>query len=321
LKLIRRIMPGVNPEVEMVRYLTENAYPNTPPLLGEVQNIRSDGSSYSMYVVQKFIPNQGDAWTYTLDHLCQRAHSNDEYRQFIHSVGTRLAQLHEVLVRPTDDKSFAPCAAGEGDIRGWVAGASWQIGLAFDVLETSKNMTGASEQDRHFVLENRHRIVAVLPDLGRAGLGALLTRVHGDFHLGQVLVAEEDAYIIDFEGEPSKPLDERRAKSSPLRDVAGLLRSLQYAAGASEASYQGFVSQMSDVFLSAYRAVHRTVERHWVKSEAQESDILDLFLLEKCAYEICYEAANRPNWLPIPLRGFSEIIARILRVSPEMRDA
>jgi maltose alpha-D-glucosyltransferase/alpha-amylase len=143
-------------------------------------------------------------------------------------------------------------------------------------------------------------------------------RLHGDFHLGQVLVADSDAYIIDFEGEPAKPLAARRQKSSPLRDVAGLLRSFHYAVAAAQSPHVRFVPQMSEVFLAAYHAVESAATPRWLH---HEDALLDLFLLEKSAYEICYEAANRPAWLAIPLRGFAEIAARVLKIMPETPDA
>ena len=139
-----------------------------------------------------------------------------------------------------------------------------------------------------------------------------MTRVHGDFHLGQVLVANGDAYLIDFEGEPARPLSERLAKSSPLRDVAGLLRSLDYAAASiarritaaattADGRHDAFIARFRDgassIFLKAYREAVGQRGKRWNKR------LLDFFLIEKAAYEIAYEAANRPSWLPIPLAG------------------
>jgi maltose alpha-D-glucosyltransferase/alpha-amylase len=161
--------------------------------------------------------------------------------------------------------------------------------------------------------------------LGGTAPGTLKTRVHGDFHLGQVLVSSGDAYIIDFEGEPAKPLAQRRAKASPLRDVAGLLRSFDYAvavatgraAGKAPASpgqarvLDRFADDAANAFLAAYRAVHAESPRRWVRA-ANEAALLDLFLLEKAAYEVCYEAANRPAWLEIPVDGLARIAARIV---------
>ena len=142
-----------------------------------------------------------------------------------------------------------------------------------------------------------------------------MTRIHGDFHLGQVLVASGDIYIIDFEGEPGRPLAERRAKASPLRDVAGLLRSFDYAAAATldpkritgaqvpHEQRAEFVRRLRDgakrAFLDAYRESG---------AGAENADLLDFFLIEKAAYELAYEAANRPAWLPIPIEGLADLV-------------
>ena len=166
-----------------------------------------------------------------------------------------------------------------------------------------------------------------------AAAGTLKTRTHGDFHLGQVLVSSGDAYIIDFEGEPARPLDERRAKSSPLRDVAGLLRSFDYAVAAAASRAQGpaqnapskatvldrFAVEAAAAFLAAYRAAHAESPVQWT-TEGSEPALLDLFLIEKAAYEICYEAANRPAWIGIPLHGLARIVARLTAPVMEAAD-
>jgi maltose alpha-D-glucosyltransferase/alpha-amylase len=149
-----------------------------------------------------------------------------------------------------------------------------------------------------------------------------------------VLVSSGDAYIIDFEGEPARPMDERRAKTSPLRDVAGLLRSFDYAVAVASGRAEGpahtspgqatvldrFADDASAAFLSAYRAVHAESPRKWATKAAAPA-LLDLFLLEKAAYEICYEAADRPAWVGIPLRGLARIAARIVASAKERQDA
>jgi maltose alpha-D-glucosyltransferase/alpha-amylase len=162
--------------------------------------------------------------------------------------------------------------------------------------------------------------------LADAAGDALQTRVHGDFHLGQVLVAQGDAYIIDFEGEPARTMDQRREKSSPLRDVAGLLRSFDYAtataregrgaaspqtSGRRTALLEQFRGEAGISFLDAYREVAYAAPRRWVDAD-REAALLDLFLLEKAAYEVRYEVANRPNWLGIPVGGLYGIAERLL---------
>jgi maltose alpha-D-glucosyltransferase/alpha-amylase len=320
MKLIRRIMYGINPEVEMVRYLSEHRYANTPPLLGEVRRIDRDGRAYSMVVMQKFVPNQGDAWDYTLNFI--KDHQNDlsDYAIFVAVTGKRLAQLHEVLAKPTEDDAFKPEPASLLDAKRWSDGAIEQLQLAYAALADMDVLDETAIRECNFVLAHRAKVLALIPRLAEMAVGSLMTRVHGDFHLGQVLVAGEDAFIIDFEGEPAKPLDIRRAKTSPIRDVAGLLRSLHYAASVSAMVPETFVDQMSSVFLNAYREIEHAAERRWVVDDRQEIALLYLFLLEKSAYEICYEAANRPTWLPIPLRGLAEIIPRALQHTSETKN-
>ena len=188
---------------------------------------------------------------------------------------------------------------------------------------------------RPFCLRTARRtpLSKAIDRLAKAAAGTLKTRTHGDFHLGQVLVSSGDAYIIDFEGEPARPLEERRAKSSPLRDVAGLLRSFDYAVAAAASRAEGptqdaprkttvldrFAAEASDAFLAAYREIHAESPRRWA-AETAEPALLDLFLIEKAAYEICYEAANRPGWIGIPLLGLARIAARILTLVMEPAD-
>jgi maltose alpha-D-glucosyltransferase/alpha-amylase len=154
----------------------------------------------------------------------------------------------------------------------------------------------------------------------------LRIRIHGDFHLGQVLVAQGDAYLIDFEGEPARSLEERRQKSSPLRDVAGLMRSLSYASAAAQSTteaapqqtadrkralFDRFRAHATDAFLVQYRAAVADAPTPLVAPEAEQA-LLDLFLIEKAAYEIRYEAANRPTWLNLPVRGLAALTSRLL---------
>ena len=169
--------------------------------------------------------------------------------------------------------------------------------------------------------QQKDALSALVDRLAAQAVGMLRTRIHGDFHLGQVLVASGDVYLLDFEGEPQRSLAQRREKNSPWRDVAGLLRSYDYAAYFSANSgpsdlgeialarrqkiLQRYVPESRAAFLDAYTAI---------APDATASDVLlDLFTLEKTAYEVCYEAANRPTWLPVPLRGLTELADRLLK--------
>jgi maltose alpha-D-glucosyltransferase/alpha-amylase len=357
MKIIRRVMLGINPEVEMIRHLTENGYANTPPMLGEISRIANDGTAHTMIVAQLFVHNQGDAWQWTLNYLSRinetmalgektgadQADAFANYAAFARAMGTRLAQLHAVLARPSEDAAFNPEKVTAADAKEWAETSARQIEAALETLLRVKEFGEAAQREEvKFLLAQQKKILAALPALAKAAIGTLKTRIHGDFHLGQVLFASGDAYIIDFEGEPAKSLDARRAKSCPVRDVAGLLRSFHYAAAAAQisrtsavattgtvadtgkqakAASQRFVEDMSTQFLNAYYAIAEGEAADPAEQEPPRTPLLDLFLLEKSAYEICYEAANRPTWLHIPLRGFTEIAARVLNVARETADA
>ena len=184
----------------------------------------------------------------------------------------------------------------------------------------------ATQEKAQTLIDNADRLRDAARRLAQGGAGSLQTRVHGDFHLGQVLVVQGDAFIIDFEGEPARTMAQRRAKSSPLRDVAGLLRSLDYAAAAAapgrvatseqasqrrQLELQRWLARASETFMEAYQAVLNAAEPRWVSAES-ETALLDLFQLEKAAYEVKYEVANRPAWVGIPLSGMFTIAARLL---------
>ncbi len=340
LKLVRRVLAGVHPEAEMTGYLTERGFANTAPLFGEVVRVAADGTPHTVALAQGFVRNQGDGWGYTLDFLAagveaaaltgqEDADTFSAYEVFARAIGTRLGELHAVLSQPTDKPDFAPEPADAAALEGWAAGAIEQVDIALGMLagikEWPDEATAAQAQE---VLGHADALRDAARRLARQGAGALLTRVHGDFHLGQVLVVQGDAFIIDFEGEPARTMEQRRAKSCPMRDVAGLLRSFDYAAAAAapgrvatseqaterrQAILQEFRGKASAAFLEAYRAVLEAAEPRWVPQEA-EAALLDLFLLEKAAYEIKYEAANRPSWIGIPLTGLHAIASRLVEL-------
>jgi maltose alpha-D-glucosyltransferase/alpha-amylase len=251
------------------------------------------------------------------------------YTGFATALGQRLGELHAVLAQPTDNADFAPETADPAIAAGWADSAIEQIRLAVGLLADRRDWPDAeSETLAKTLLQHSEALEHAVRDLAQRGVGSLRTRIHGDFHLGQVLVVQNDAYIIDFEGEPARPLHQRRMKSSGMRDVAGILRSFDYAtATAATAPSTGALSpqaaerhvvlleqfreQAGRVFLAAYRATLENSANPWIRPEA-EAPLLDLFLIEKAAYEVRYELANRPTWLRIPLRGLADIAARLL---------
>ncbi|WP_376099219.1 maltose alpha-D-glucosyltransferase [Roseomonas sp. CCTCC AB2023176] len=331
LKILRKLTAGVHPEVEMTRYLTAAGYESAPPLLGEVVRHAPDGTPVTLMLVQGFVRNQGDAWGWTLDWLSRAADQPEDgndalagYLAFIAALGKRLGELHAVLARPSDDPAFAPEEAGTADRTSWAAGAIAQLDPALTLLRDAQDLAEEDAALRDSVLARADGLRAAARRLAASADGALKTRVHGDFHLGQVLVAQGDAVIVDFEGEPARTLEERRAKGSPLRDVAGLLRSLDYAAGAAagqlsaapaerrDALLARFRQEAGAAFLTAYREAEAAAPVKWAP-EATTDALIDLFTLEKAAYEVRYEAANRPGWLPIPLRGLAALADRLVR--------
>jgi maltose alpha-D-glucosyltransferase/alpha-amylase len=285
----------------------------------------------TLMLVQGFVRNQGDAWGWTLDWLSRAADQPEDgndalagYLAFIAALGKRLGELHAVLARRCDDPAFAPEEAGTADRTSWAAGAIAQLDPALALLRDAQELSEEDAALRDSVLARADGLRAAARRLAASADGALKTRVHGDFHLGQVLVAQGDAVIVDFEGEPARTLEERRAKGSPLRDVAGLLRSLDYAAGAAagqlssapaerrDALLARFRQEAGAAFLTAYREAEAAAPVRWAP-EATTDALIDLFTLEKAAYEVRYEAANRPGWLPIPLRGLAALADRLVR--------
>ncbi|MFP6561021.1 maltose alpha-D-glucosyltransferase [Paraburkholderia sp. B3] len=351
LKLVRRLLPGVHPEVEMCRYLTRLGYANTAPLYGEVVRVDPAGVPHTLAILQGYIDNQGDAWDWALDYLrrtidelalavddggADQAHEEEALRTYgsmIGIIGKRLGELHVALATPTDDPAFAPVEATRDDIRHWIADTKSMLIEALDIVErqTSSEVHAHPLDDdtrelAFGLLARRDALIAAVEHLVPLDAAAWRIRIHGDFHLGQVLIAQGDAWLIDFEGEPARPLAYRRAKACSLRDVAGLLRSLSYAGAAAQSTTESAPQQTADrkrtlferfrghaveSFLSQYRAAVADAPQPLV-SATHEQELLDLFLIEKAAYEIRYEAANRPSWLGLPIRGLAAIAGRVL---------
>ena len=341
LKLIRRILPGVHPEAEMGRYLALRGYKNSCGLLGEVVWQQRDGKPRTICIVQRFIPNEGDAWKYANELLIQVAQSVPpadahgatepsgledrhaaKYCAFAQLVGKRLAELHLALATETADPAFCPEPATPNTVSGWMDSATTQVIKALDVLERKSTTDASDDPLARSIIGQRQQLLEAIAESVPLSLQALCTRIHGDFHLGQILKTQDDIFIIDFEGEPAKPLEERRAKNSPIRDVAGLIRSLSYASSSvlrSSAAANCDRKQLAALmdscrsdaeraFLSGYQGVIAATSSPLKMDDATFNALLNLFLLDKAAYEICYEAAHRPEWIDVPLGAFAAIV-------------
>ena len=308
--------------------------------MGDVVRLAPDGTPFTLAIAFSFVRNEGDAWSWILDHLTRtidagtpapsEASESDllsDCEAVVAAIGRRLGEMHAILMQESCDPAFAPKVADCDDAENWARQTEERIRLAFDNVARLQTWERQQDRERAEMLQGQlSSLLAAIRTLASFGVGMIMTRVHGDFHLGQVLVADGDAYIIDFEGEPGAPIAERRAKTSPLRDVAGLLRSIDYVgatlserkgvgampvdAGRRDQLVSQFRRRASTAFLRAYR------EATHMHANAANRALLDLFLIEKAAYEIAYEAVNRPSWIGVPLAGLARLMGRILRRHP-----
>ncbi|MBV6662272.1 maltose alpha-D-glucosyltransferase [Pseudomonas yamanorum] len=350
LKLIRKVSAGVHPELEMGAYLTEAGYEHISPLLGSVIRHDADGQDNLLMIAQGYLSNQGDAWGWTQNNLErairdelaeamseQEQHYNalGELADFAGLLGQRLGEMHQVLAAPTTNKAFKPEVTSLKDTQGWAKHVGAQIDRALQLLKQHQTKLNPADQALvSALLDQKKAIASYVQDLAKATVGGLRIRVHGDLHLGQVLVVKGDAYLIDFEGEPARPLPERRGKHSPYKDVSGVLRSFDYAA-AMAVNVQGvdqspeanasrqrvadrYLHEAKQAFIQAYHAATTTLAHDWQDAKGQDA-ALALFSLEKAAYEVAYEAENRPSWLPVPLQGLHGLLSGLKPLSKTAR--
>ncbi|HEY0833935.1 MAG TPA: malto-oligosyltrehalose trehalohydrolase [Azospirillum sp.] len=351
LKSFRKLEAGTHPEVEMTRFLTEVAgFAGTPPLLGWVER-RGDGAATTLGALQALVPDAVDGWAHVTGRLAERLRRFDDAAADDQSLlalprtlGRRTAELHRALATPTDDDAFRPEPVDAAVLHAWADGVRRMARGTLEKLRGALDrLDGATAVQAASLAAAEEAVLAQITALTPAATtpnAATLarTRLHGDFHLGQILVAGDDVFIIDFEGEPMRPLDERRAKHAPLRDVAGMLRSFAYAAatarrGLSEdlanemdepsravrASWIGWWEGAAGAaFLDGYRAVIGDCPS-FPADGGTAAALLKLFLLEKALYEIGYELANRPDWLAIPLSGVTAILQA--DAGPDVADA
>ncbi len=356
MKLFRRIEPGLNPDLELGRFLTEQTdFTSIAPLAGSLEYRKGRQEPVTVAVLQAFVPNEGDAWSYTLDvleryferilttegdglqtasqprPLIELAYeplpelARDLLAGYLESaelLGQRTAELHAALASGQEDPDFTPEPFTVHYQRSLFQSVRAMVRQSFEVLDRRRRVL--SEDDHSLaalVLNEESTLVDQLRRALEEPLGAMRTRVHGDYHLGQVLQAGREFVIIDFEGEPARPLSQRRMKRSPFVDVAGMIRSFNYAA--MTALHQGtarpedvprlrpwarsWYRWVSAAFLRAY--LDTAQDGRWIPQRREAIDhLLHILLVEKAAYELRYELNNRPDWVGVPLRGIQELI-------------
>ncbi|WP_407316371.1 maltose alpha-D-glucosyltransferase [Pseudomonas sp. nanlin1] len=341
LKMIRRVSGGVHPELEMGAYLTAAGFGNISPLLGSVSRTDANGVPHLLMIAQGYLSNQGDAWEWTqnnLDrairdeletpHTAQQPHDEAlrELADFAGMLGQRLGEMHKVLAAPTSNADFKSAPSGKRESQAWGKAVVTQMERALTLLEQRKADLDADDQPLVAeLLARRKELLAHVQTLAKQAAGGLVMRVHGDLHLGQVLVVQGDAFLIDFEGEPTRPLEERRGKYSPYKDVSGVLRSFDYAAAMAVRNAQSadpseetaavrqrvaqrYLQEAQQAFIQAYRLATADLPHAWESADGERA-ALELFSLEKAAYEIAYEAENRPSWLAVPLQGLFGLLS------------
>jgi maltose alpha-D-glucosyltransferase / alpha-amylase len=340
LKIYRRLRSGVQPELEVARFLTEVAqYPNTPEFLGAVEHVASTGDRIALAIAFAFVPNQGDAWNVVVEALDRGLEDlmlvaggeesatevADELYVFpldlAGRLGKRTSELHRAFATKTTDPAFAPEPMTTEDVKRWSEIVRREAEHVLNELERTRgSLPEATQLSVASLLSARETLYARFEAIAESPAIGIKTRIHGDYHLGQVLISKDDVVIVDFEGEPARTLAERREKSSPLRDVAGMLRSLDYAASTAIERFAARTGEVPERVLSAVAAWRNRASRDFLNAyfeTAQELSrtadrnargLLDLFLLQKSFYEIAYENANRPSWLPIPVRGVLDLL-------------
>ena len=339
-KLYRKLEAGINPEIEIGRFLTEVAgFRNSPALLGSVELVEGDRRS-SIGIVHAFVQNQGDAWTVTSAYLdrfvehqrlpAEVEHANESedqvsYLRYMMQVGRRVAEMHIALAGNEAADNFRPDPVTADDIEIWIDDIRAR---ADRVIAHLQKVRGAAKAHDRTLIDRltiqRDTIDSRLRALAQDAGSVFKIRHHGDFHLGQMLIVKDDVFIIDFEGEPRRLLHERRRKAPAARDIAGLVRSIDYSATAALERAQTIApdedgklatallswrDRSVSAFLGAYYE-NMTDTRLWPTDTTAAERILNFFLLEKALYEIEYEIAHRPEWVRVPLAGTLRILSQ-----------
>ncbi len=361
MKLYRKVDNTINSDLEITRYLTEKAqFKNVPAYLGDISLYHKDNSQTVLAMMQEAVPNQGDAWEYTKDSLqnyfervlilpkTEKAPENlvdisspmpfseltpslqeligGIFSERILLLGQRTGDMHKSLVSFAEDKDFEPEAFSLHYQRSLYSSLQSLTRGSFQALkENLKNLPEHIRKEGEEVLQLKDQVLKSFKRIFDHKITTQKIRLHGDYHLGQVLWTGRDFVIIDFEGEPARAYSERRLKRSPIRDVAGMIRSLHYAAY-STVLQDEFKNARKDDDLRGWAEVwFQNVTRiylHGYWEQVKDTDLmpeddgdfkilLETFLLEKAVYELHYELNSRPDWVLIPLRGIKTILNRL----------
>jgi trehalose synthase-fused probable maltokinase len=299
LKAYRRLEAGINPELELLRFLTERRFPNVAPLAGWY-SYAGKPMDATLGVVQRFVPNGRDGWELAVDEL---QHEPEAFLARVRRLGEVTGAMHTALASDPSDPDFAPEEPSGEALAILTATVDEEIEAIFLDLPDREDVApiaGRGEEVREHL-----RQISNVGAVGRA------IRTHGDYHLGQVLWAEDDWIVLDFEGEPARSLPERRRKRSPLRDVAGMLRSFAYAVSAVQIVHgvqppEDWETRARQDFLDGYFA---EVDSSLVPpGDDARRRLLSVFELEKAVYELRYELNNRPDWVRIPVAGILRLL-------------
>ena len=345
LKLYRKLEDGVNPDVEVTRFLTERGFPHVPSFRGVIEYRRGKAEPTVVCLLQSAVASERDGWALTLDSvgryyervLGRKADLQNQttppgalldelvggvYPEKAKLLGQRTGELHRALAFGADERAFVPEPFNALAQRSVYQSMRASLRRAFTLLEKKlPDLPEAFREEAKQVLSAENQILAEEKRILDRRSGAAKIRIHGDYHLGQVLYTGKDFVILDFEGEPARALGERKLKRSALRDVAGMMRSFQYAAYSAlwqpamrtedvpflEHWADLWYRQMSSVFLQRY--LQTTVGAIFVPQNEEDLQVLlEAYLLDKAVYEIGYELNHRPDWVVIPIRGIKHIL-------------
>jgi maltose alpha-D-glucosyltransferase/alpha-amylase len=368
LKLFRRLEAGVNPDVEISRFLTEETdFDRLADYGGHIEYRAEGAESITLGLLQRYVVNEGDAWQFTLDQvnqyferaaaavsagieipvapgsllqmacgpISQRSHELiGSYLETARLLGQRTAELHVALASRTDDPQFCPEAFTLPYQKSLLQSFHNLTDNVFEKLSTHLPQVAPNTHAlAALVLGHKSQVMQIFALIRGKLLSAQRTRIHGDYHLGQVLWTGRDFVIVDFEGEPSRPVSARRSKSSPLKDVASMIRSLHYATHRAMIHTEDKVSQTATLsreleiradhwlywsasaYLQAYLRT-ATGASFLPKDPAELQGLLYVFMLEKAIYELGYELDHRPDWVTLPLQGIEWLLSGLGVVSP-----